>query len=121
MKDGGNTYIRMTFDGENEEVFLEGSRAVAGDSLVERILKKNPQIRAVPAETLQKNITETVLDFVGLLDEVDEKSGKFEIDEVEFGLSVGSDGSISIASVAAGSVNAQTTVRIRMKKRRGEK
>ena len=41
----------------------------------------------------------------------------FGIDEVEFGICVGADGSISIASALNGGMNAQTTVKIKMRKR----
>lgn len=115
------TYISIAFDQKNEEaVYIGQKKSMSGDSLIEKILDKEPRVLKIPAEVMQKNIAEAVSGFVNALDEVNAKSAGFEIDEVEFGLCIGTDGSISIASALNGGVNTQTTVKIKMKKKEKE-
>lgn len=116
MKDNRN-YISMTFGKDEQEIYIEGERSMAGESLMNKILTQESQVLKVPADIMKNNIAEEVSQFVDVLDEVNVKSGGFEIDEVEFGICVGADGAISIASVLNGGVNAQTTIKIKLKRK----
>lgn len=117
MENKKEKYIFIDFKENGEEIHIEGNRSISENSLMEKILKKESRIAAIPAEVMEKNITETIQNFVHILDKVNENSETFDIDEVEFGLTVGCDGAIRIASLLNGGANAQTTVKIKMKKK----
>ncbi len=110
-------YICIDFGSNCKEFHLRQQRSLVGDSLIDKLMDKEADVMKIPADIMSKNIAEAVSSFVNVLDEVNEKSAEFEIDEVEFGLCVGTDGSISIASALNGGMSAQTTVKIKMKKK----
>jgi len=110
-------YIAFTVEKDCEKIEIGKQCSVRGDSLVDKILEKEAEVVQVPAEIIEQNMEETVSRFVRTLTKIDAESPVFEIDEVEFGICVGADGTISIASALNGGMNAQTTVKIKMKKR----
>lgn len=109
--------ISFTFEKDCEKIGIERQLSVRGGSLVDKILEKEAEVVQVPAEIIEQNMEETVSRFVNTLTKIDAESPVFGIDEVEFGICVGADGSISIASALNGGMNAQTTVKIKMRKR----
>lgn len=84
------------------------------DSLVDSLLKEKSV--KLPKQLVKNNISE-VLDQVGELFLLDKSATNYFIDEIEFGISIGSEGKVSILSIVGGSLSANATLVVKLKRK----
>ena len=99
---------------ERTENTVSAERSFSDDSLIDKLLAQNHV--QIPAEQLKKNVR-AVLDAVSEIFSVSDDSSSFDVEEIEFGISIGVEGKVSLLSMIGGGASANSTMVIKLKRR----
>jgi len=72
----------------------------------------------IPIQTIKESMQNTILSIVDVLDSQNLNDMSYDIDDVELGINIGIDGKVSLASIIGGELSTQTTLKIRLKKKK---
>lgn len=109
MKD----YVEILFESNEDCQFV--SKSIANSSSLDKLLKKS-DFSQISKQQLKENIS-AILKDVEEIFALEEKNTTYYIDEIEFGISIGVEGKVSLLSTVGGGVKSDATMIIKMKKK----
>ena len=110
MKDYIEIYYPDSLVASDEE-----ERSFSGESMIDKILKKN-NISRLPKKHLMQNISD-FLDNISQIFELSNNNPTCYVDEIEFGIQIGVEGRICLFSSVGGAANTESSVHIKLKRR----
>lgn len=79
-------------------------------------LLRDDRLVDIPQDDLTNNIRQTVARIADIFNPDDNIMKKYEVDEIEFGLNIGTDGKVSIIAAEA-TASMSTSIRIKLKRK----
>lgn len=107
MKDD---YIEILFNDVSDIT----TKSLRGNDSIQELLK-NCSVK-LPQQVVKDNIAHAISqagEIFGLVSDGEQ----YAVDEIEFGISVGAEGKVSLLSVMSGGVNSQATMTIKLKRK----
>ena len=107
MKDD---YIEILFNDVSDIT----TKSLRGNDSIQELLKNCSA--KLPQQVVKDNIAHAISQ-VGEIFALVSDGEQYAVDEIEFGISVGAEGKVSLLSVMSGGVNSRTTMTIKLKRK----
>ena len=90
------------------------SKSLRGNDSIQKLLQNCSA--EVPLQVVKDNI-KSAISQAGQIFALVNDDEQYAVDEIEFGISIGAEGKVSLLSVMSGGLNSQTTMTIKLKRK----